>query len=389
MKAVVLAAGTGRRLWPLTENRPKPMIPVRNRPILEHIIEALGAAGVTEVILIIGANRNRVRSYFQNGQEYAVDITYVIQDEQLGTAHALLQAEALFGDSFLVLNGDRIVESSIIDDVWETHQISDNPVLAITQAATPSRYGAVDMNEEFAKGITEQPRPESVTSEFINAGVYAFMPGVFSAIRALDVHSEQAVTDVPTLFIDGKRLRVVRYNGLSADVSEPWDLLVINDSLLAYHGPSDRDDQTAQIDISVIISDDAVLGDDVVIHPQTAISYGVTLGANVQIGPKVIVENAVILFDVTIKSIFVVTDGIVGANTTLGANTTIEGGNADVVLDDTVYHEMSFGGLIGDNVSIGGNVTITPGTIVGNDTTIKSGASASGRIPADSHVQRG
>jgi glucose-1-phosphate thymidylyltransferase len=269
----------------------------------------------------------------------------------------------LLGDSFLVLNGDRIVESSIIDDVWETHQISDNPVLAITQAATPSRYGVVDMNEEFAKGITEQPRPESVTSEFINAGVYAFTPGVFSAIRALDV---QALTDVLTSFIDDKRLRAVRYDGLWADVSEPWDLLAVNDSLLAYHGPSDRGNQTAQIDASAVVSDDAVL-----------------------IGPGVIVENAVILSDVTIDSGVVVTDCIVGANTTLGANTTIEGGNADVVLDDTVYHEVSFGGLIGDNVSIGGNVTITPGTIIGNDTIIKSGASVSGRIPANSHVQRG
>ena len=113
MQAVVLAAGKGRRLWPLTENRPKPMIPVLNQPILAHIVEALESAGVTEVILVVGANRERVQNYFKDGQEYDVEISYVVQEQQLGTGHALLQAEAVLGESFLAVNGDRIIEPSI------------------------------------------------------------------------------------------------------------------------------------------------------------------------------------------------------------------------------------------------------------------------------------
>lgn len=389
MKAVVLAAGKGRRLWPLTENRPKPMIPVLNRPILEHIIEALETAGVTEVILVVGSNRERVQNYFQDGQGFVVEISYVVQEQQLGTGHALLQAEAVLGESFLVVNGDRIIESSVIEDVWHTHQQSADPVMAVTRVETPSQYGVVELDNRTVQRITEQPRPELVMSEFINAGVYAFTPEVFAAIRELDTHGEQALTAALSPFIDAERLQVHRYDGLWVDVSEPWDLLAVTDSLLAYHGPPDKQVALTRVDSSAVVAEDAVLGDSVVVHPQAAVLRGVTLGTNVQIGPGVIVENAIILSDVTLQRGAVVTDCIVGANTTIGPNATVEGGTTDVVLNDTVYHDVQFGGLIGDNVTVGGNVTITPGTVVGNNATIGSGAYVSGRVDADSHVQRG
>ena len=389
MKAVVLAAGKGRRLWPLTEKRPKPMIPVMNRPILEHIVEALETAGAREVILVVGANRERVQNYFGDGQDYAVEMSYVVQEQQLGTGHALLQAEAVLGESFLVLNGDRIIDPSVIEDVWEAHQARGDLVVAVTRVETPSQYGVVDLAGQTVQAITEQPRPEAVTSEFINAGVYAFSPEVFAAIRELETHGEQALTAALTPFIDAGRLHAVRYDGLWVDVSVPWDLLTVTDSLLAYHGPPDGQAPSARIDESAVVADDAVLGDDVVVHPQAAVLRGVALGENVRVGPGVILEDAILLPDVTLKRGAVVTDCVVGANATIGANTTIEGGAADVVLDDTVYQDVSFGGLIGDNVTVGGNATIAPGTIIGTNATIGSGAYVSGRIDADSHVQRG
>jgi glucose-1-phosphate thymidylyltransferase len=228
-----------------------------------------------------------------------------------------------------------------------------------------------------------------VTSEFINAGVYAFSPEVFAAIRELETHGEQALTAALTPFIDAERLHAVRYDGLWVDVSVPWDLLTVTDSLLAYHGPPDGQARSARVDESAVVADDAVLGDDVVVHPQAAVLRGVALGENVRVGPGVILEDAILLPDVTLKRGAVVTDCVVGANATIGANTTIEGGATDVVLDDTVYHDVSFGGLVGDNVSVGGNATIAPGTIIGTNATIGSGAYVSGRIDADSHVQRG
>jgi len=387
MKAVVLAAGKGKRLWPLTENRPKPMIPVANRPILEHIVEALDTANIDEVVLVVGSNRERVQSYFGDGQHWDLDITYVVQDQQLGTGHALLQAESQVGDSFIALNGDRIINAKLVEDVWVRHRETDDPTMGVTRTDEPSRYGVVELDSRDVVRIEEQPIPELAKSDFINVGVYAFSPDIFAAIRQTDSQGEQALTDTISDLMDSQRVRAVPYRGMWLDVSEPWDLLEVNDTLISYQGPVEDGD--ASVDESAVLAQAAIVGDGVTIHPQAAVLRGVTLGDNVSVGPGVILENAVVLSDVTIKSGAVVTDCIVGANTTIGPNTTVEGGNTDVVLNDTVYHDVTFGGLLGDNVDVGGNVTIQPGAIIGNEATIGSASLVSGRIEDGSRVTRG
>ena len=107
MKAVILAAGEGRRLDPLTNRRPKPMVPVRNQPLLEYVIEAVSAAGIDEIVLVVGYKRDRIQQHFGDGDDWGVTIEYVVQEKQLGTGHAVLQAEAVIDGDFLVLNGDR------------------------------------------------------------------------------------------------------------------------------------------------------------------------------------------------------------------------------------------------------------------------------------------
>ncbi|AZH24770.1 sugar phosphate nucleotidyltransferase [Haloplanus aerogenes] len=387
MKAVVLAAGKGRRLWPLTENRPKPMLPVANRPILEHIIDALVQTEITEVILVVGSNRDRIQSHFED--IYAgLDISYVVQETQLGTGHALLQAESRLGEYFIALNGDRIIDTAVIDAVIDRREETNRPVMAITRIERPSRYGVVELEGQTVVGLEEQPHPDLTKSDYINAGVYAFGPEIFAGIRRIETHGEQALTDALATFIDDRRLEAVRYQGTWLDVSEPWDLLTVNNALLRDRS-EDAISESATIDTSAVVRNPVAIGENTVIHPQAVVLDGVSLGDNVSIGAGSILKNTIILSDVTIKSGTVMTDCIVGANTTLGPNTTVEGGHADVVLSDTVHHDVTLGGLIGDNVAGGGNVTITPGTIVGNTTTLDSGTYVSGRIDDGSHVQRG
>ncbi|GAA0274652.1 sugar phosphate nucleotidyltransferase [Halobacterium noricense] len=387
MQAVVLAAGKGERLWPLTENRPKPMIPVANRPLLEHIVDALVDAGVSEIVLVVGSNRERVQRHFENGDAWGVDISYAIQDPQLGTGHALLQAESQVGESFIAVNGDRIIDASIIEDVWERHQETGDPAMGVTQVEKPSHYGVVELDGETVTGIEEQPIAELAKSNFINAGVYAFDPSIFAAIRQTDSYGEQALTDTLSTRLDDQRIRAVRYRGRWLDVSEPWDLLTVNNALIKDREP--QPPQNAAIDDSAVIADATVFGDGVVVHPQATILGGVTLGDNVSIGAGAVVKNAILLSDCTIESGAIVNDCIVGANASIGPNTTVEGGTADVVLDDTVYQDVRFGGLTGDNVDIGANVTIAPGSIVGNDATVDSATLVKGRIEDGSHVTRG
>lgn len=387
MKAVVLAAGTGRRLWPLTENRPKPMIPAVNRPILEHVLEALEAASVDEVLLVVGANRQRVQSHFGNGREWAFDVSYVVQERQLGTGHALLQAEAVIGESFLALNGDRIIDPELIERVRDRHRETNEPVVSVTRVPEPSRYGVVDLDGTELRAIDEKPPPDRTTSEFINAGVYGFAPDVFAAIRNTETRGERALTDTLSELLADRRLQAVTYRGTWLDVSEPWDLLDMNDSLIAA-GDSGRAG-SATVDPTAAVAEATVVGDDVVIHPQAAVLRGVTLGDNVSVGPGAVVENAVLLSDVTLRAGAVVTDCIVGANTTVGPNTTVKGGATDVLLEDRVYHGVTFGGLLGDNVEIGANVAVQPGTVVGNGATVGDGTHVSGRIDDGAAIRRG
>jgi glucose-1-phosphate thymidylyltransferase len=363
------------------------MIPVANRPILEHILEALETAGVEEVRLVVGANRQRVQNYFGNGQDWAFDISYVVQDQQLGTGHAILQAESKMGESFLALNGDRIIDAELIERVWERHQETSEPTVSVTRVGEPSQYGVVKLDDGKITAINEKPRPERTTSEFVNAGVYAFSPEIFAAIRHTESHGEQKLTDTLSQWLTEHRLQAVTHPGLWLDVSEPWDLLSVNEALLTDAGLANE--PSATIDPTAAMAATTRIGEGVTVHPQAAVLQGVTLGDNVRIGAGAIVENTVILSDVTVNSSAVLTDCIVGANATIGANTTIKGGPTDVVLNDEVYHDVTFGGLLGDNVAVGANVTVQPGAIVGTNATVGDGTFVGGRIDDGAHVTRG
>src|SRR5574341_1984836 len=117
MKAIILAAGEGLRCRPLTLTRSKVMIPVANKPLLEHIIHAVAENGIREFILVVGYKKERIMDYFGDGLEFGVKISYVFQDAQLGTAHAVKHVRNLVEDDFLVLNGDNLIDAGTISDL--------------------------------------------------------------------------------------------------------------------------------------------------------------------------------------------------------------------------------------------------------------------------------
>ena len=112
MKAVILAAGEGKRLRPFTETMPKVMLPVANKPMLEYVFDAVKKSGIDEIVVVVGYKKEVIMDYFKDYED--VTITYVTQGKQLGTAHALLQAKKYIKDSFIVLAGDNIIDQSSI-----------------------------------------------------------------------------------------------------------------------------------------------------------------------------------------------------------------------------------------------------------------------------------
>ena len=133
LKAVILAAGEGRRCRPLTQTRSKVMLPVGNRPFMEHVINALAENGIQDLYIVVGYQKERVMDHFEDGVDFGVNITYLEQNELLGTAHALGKAEDYIDEPFLVVNGDNLIDSRAVSELISAGEtMSSSPPCAAT-----------------------------------------------------------------------------------------------------------------------------------------------------------------------------------------------------------------------------------------------------------------
>jgi glucose-1-phosphate thymidylyltransferase len=385
MYAVILAAGEGMRLRPLTRTRPKPMIPIANRPLLEHVVEAVADAGLEKLVLVVGYKRERIQSHFGDGDDWGVEITYAVQEKQLGTGHAVEQAEPHVDGEFVVLNGDRIIDSALVSRVAD--ESTPAPAVAVRRSETPSSYGVVEVDGDRVVSVEEKPPEYAARSDLINAGVYKFSPEIFDVIDDVETVGESPLTAAIQRLADDRFVHAVRYEGRWLDVSVPWDLLSVNAGVL--------DDAGGQIDRSAVVHDAAAvvrptdIAADTHVHPNATVLAGTSLGDNAEIGANAVVSNSVVFPDSTIEAGAVVHDCVVGSNTVVGANSTIAGGTASVALAGELYEEVRFGAVIGDNVDIGGGVSLAPGTIVGNGARVDDGVTLDGHLEDGATVRRG
>ena len=379
--AVVLAAGEGRRLDPLTNRRPKPMVPVANRPILEYVVSAIADAGVDRIVLVVGYREERIRNHFGDGDDWGVEIDYVVQERQLGTAHAVLQVEDVVDEPFLVLNGDRIVDASLVERVREAVAgEGDGPVMSVTRSTNASDYGVVSMEGARVVGIDEKP-PEPVQSDVINAGVYGFDGSIFDAIRETPTErGEMAITTTLEAVAAERPIRAVRYRGVWLDVSYLWDLLDVNAAVI---------DETEERPGPGAVATDTAIGADVSLGPNATVGGSTAIGDNVTIESNAVVSNAVVFSDAVVEAGAVVRDAVVAENVRVGANATIAGGESTVVVEGDVHEDVALGGVLGDNAILGGGAIVDPGTVVGDGATVDPGARVDGRIESDAIVRRG
>ncbi len=391
--AVVLAAGEGTRLRPLTANRPKPMLPAGTRPILEHVLNALIEAGVNDLHLVVGYKASRVQSHF--GSTYCdVPITYHEQDTQLGSGHALLQARTGPSGSFLLVNGDQIIDSRIVETVIETHAHT-GATLAIVEGPQAAQYGAVRLSDGLISELVEQPTVDNF--RLFNAGVYAFTDEIFETLDALAVdRGELPLTDAIRQFIaDERPVRGVRTDHFWMDATHPWDLLSLSRELLSrgwveptavdtdiYVADSARIHPDATLVGPVVIDADVVVEAGAVVGPYAAISASTTVGAGSILRDTVIDTDSVIGPNMTAIEL------VTGQDCDIGAAMTVGGGPAELVLEDHVYVGVDLGGVLADRVTVGAGVTLTPGALVGPDTTIEPGVTVGGHIRAGSKVVR-
>ena len=383
LSAVVLAAGEGERLRPLTYKRPKPLLPAGNRPIIDHVLDTLVDTGVDEICLVVGYESARVQNHV--GSTYRdASIEYVQQETQLGSGHALLQAEAVIDDSFVVVYGDQIVESSLVSSVAEAHEREDSPAtLAVLEDSRAQAYDGVDVENGQVVDIAIGP---DVPSNYgLNAGVYAFEPGVFELLRATG--GEDGTRTVPgalkAMLDRGEDVRAVETQGLWVDANYPWDLLTVARQLFAHDVLTETEagiPDSAMIHESATVRGPVAIDEDAVVGPGAVLGPNVCLGENATVEANAVIENSVIDADARVGPNATLIDAVLGQGVHLGAASTVAGGPGDVRVGTRVFEDEPLGAVIADRARLDGDVSLAPGTLVGPDVTAETGVTLYGTI---------
>lgn len=397
LKGVILAAGEGRRCRPLTQTRSKVMLPVGNRPFMEYVIRALAANGILDIYVVVGYEKERVMDYFEDGIDFGVTITYIEQNELLGTAHALLKAEPYVQEEFLVVNGDNLIDQRAVNELISAE--GENVILAALRRHSGD-YGVLIVDNGMVKEIIEKPgRP---CSGILNTGAYKFSPAIFDALRQAPI-SERGSYEIPETIMqmikEGSQIVPLITKGIWADAIFAWDLLNANSLALGMDEPKilGEVEAGAMIKGPVHLGEGSIIrsgsylvgpvsiGEDCDIGPNAVILPSTSVGDSARIGPLSEIRNSIVMNEVRIGSGSIISDSVIGASCTLGDQVVVETGPC-VVEIEALFQRAEFGAIFADDVSAGARVLASPGTVVGTKASIGSGAAVRGTIKRDSKV---
>lgn len=204
MKGIILHAGHGTRLRPLTLEMPKQLIPIGDKPMSQYGLELIRNAGITDIAIIIGGNNSeKVKDYYEDGDKFGVKITYIYQDEPKGISHAISLCEDFVGDEkFVVFLGDNILLKSINDYVYDFDMSNDSAKILLCEVERPERFGVADMKDDKVIKIMEKPKNPPTNLAVI--GVYFLTPDMFDVIRDLkpSARGELEITDALQVLLE-------------------------------------------------------------------------------------------------------------------------------------------------------------------------------------------
>jgi glucose-1-phosphate thymidylyltransferase len=383
MQAIILAAGEGVRVRPLTRSRPKAMIPVANRPIIEYVIDALTKNGIQDIIVVVGYRKEQV-TRFLNG--LGVPINVVVQEKQLGTAHALQCAESKITGDFLVLPGDNYIDPQSIARIRDTPN-----AMLIKEHPNPSNFGVVLLKNGLVTNIVE--KPEHSPSFMVSTGIYSLKKNFFSYIRGNDIPDA-----IRAMIENGEQIRAIPADDWQ-DAIFAWDLLKMNRRLLK-NLPMTREGTASRQTIiqgpvsigkgttigpNTVITGPVVIGNDCSIGPDCCIMPNTSIGSRVKLDPFTVIGDAIIMDDTAIGSHSHIIDTVVGERCNLADHTSVSKAAGLMDIEGCTIRS-EFGAVLGDNVT-GGPFAVYKNCIVGNNVTIKGQKSIYSRtIPDGSMV---
>lgn len=382
MQCVILAAGEGSRMRPLTTSRPKVMLPLAGKPMLEHLIEKVRDAGVTEFLIVVGYHEDAIRKYFSNGEKFGVSIRYIVQRNQLGTADALKTVEPFVTGEFLMLNGDMILSLSDIVELLKM----PSPVMATSTTNHPENFGVVTVEDSLITSLEEKSL--NPKSDIINAGAYRFSPEIFAILKKVPLsgRGEYELTDALTDYIVSGKLSAYPLS-LWMDVGYPWDMLFANEKLLEdlpklCEGTIEENviikgalflGKGAVIKSGTYIEGPCYIGENTTVGPNAYLRPGTTVGKNCHIGHAVEIKNSIVFDDTKIPHYNYIGDSVIGSRCNFGAGTKIANLRHDhgiVKVGGKSTGRKKFGAVIGDDVLFGINCSINTGTSIGSSSKI-------------------
>ena len=391
--AVILSAGKGERLEPISTTIPKPLIPIAGQPLLDFIIQDLSKLGVRKFVIVVGHQMDEIEAHYKTSN---YDIKTIVQKKQLGTGDALRAAKKEIDcPSFIVLNGDVLISYQDLKRFISSSGSGNTGfnTIAGAEVQKSAGFGVLEIQDDHLIDIHE--KTDKPPSNVINAGLYFFHS--HKILEILDdltqsSRGEYELTDsISNLIALGEKFQVIRLKDPWLDVGRPWDLLTANRIKLErtttsiegevqegaklngkiFVGKNALIRSGTYIDGPCFIDEDASVGPNCYIRPHTYI------GKRVHIGNAVEIKNAIILDGTNIGHLAYVGDSVIGRNCNLGAGTK----GANLRLDDKHIKMMikgktessgtrKLGFFMGDSVKTGINASIMPGVKIGPNSAI-------------------
>lgn len=355
MKAVVMAGGEGTRLRPLTSMRPKPMVPIVNQPVMQHILGLVKHHGITEVVATLAFMPQVIEDYFGDGDEWGMELTYAVEESPLGTAGSVKNASEALDETFLVISGDALTDIDLTE-VIEFHKAKGGVVtIALKRVPDPLEFGVVITAEDGKiERFLEKPSWGQVFSDTINTGIYVVDPVVFDYIpegKPFDFSSEL----FPLLMEKGYDLYGCIVEGYWADVGSLENYVEVHRDIL---------DGKARIFVpGAKTKNDVWVGPGADIHPSVEMGPKVVIGANTKVraGAKlrpytVIGDNCLIGLDAELEHSIVWNDSFVGARSSVR------------------------GAVLCHSVDIRAGARVEQGAVLGDESTVGHGASVSNDV---------
>lgn len=368
MKAVIMAGGSGTRLRPLTCNLPKPMVPVANKPMSEHVVNLLKEHGFDEIIFALHYLPDAIRDHFGDGSDFGVKISYSVEEgKPLGTAGCVKAVQDHLDGTFIVISGDSLTDMNLSAALEFHKEKKSKATLILKRVENPLEYGVVITdNEGRIQRFVEKPSASEIFSDTVNTGTYILEPEVMLYVL---MNREQDFSNdlFPLLLLRNEPMFGYVADGYWCDIGnlavyrqahrDVLDGLVKIKNDLPQIEPGIFVGQGTQIDSSVKLEAPVMIGENCRIGRETVISRYTTIGSNVAIQEKASLKQPV-----------------VWSNVYVGSKVQMR---ACVVCNNTTVHnsaELLEGAIIGDNSSVGQEATVSPDVRIWPDKNIDSGA---------------